>query len=183
LGVRIATSLFCSPVALGNGRLFRIAEAHSRSFSFSNTNSKKVVTYLPRVFSLFVVVLLLKLSPVFRIYFYVTTVLIEALVKYMYYTVNVLFGRSKKFREARAIAEDRTGTRMYTALLFEESKDVLGVRLKKAIGFEFAIDDLKAVKIAGRLLNQFYIRQGFFGVYTCTDKSREPSVMIPLLKN
>jgi len=38
--------------------------------------------------------------------------------------------------------------------------------VRKKIGFEFAIDDLKAVKIAGRLFNQFYSRQGFFADYT-----------------
>jgi hypothetical protein len=38
--------------------------------------------------------------------------------------------------------------------------------LKKKVGFEFAIDDLKAIKIAGRLHNQFYSRQGFFADYS-----------------
>jgi endonuclease III len=36
----------------------------------------------------------------------------------------------------------------------------------KKIGFEFAIDDLKAIKIAGRLYGQFYDRQGFFADYS-----------------
>jgi endonuclease III len=38
--------------------------------------------------------------------------------------------------------------------------------LKKKVGFEFAIDDLKAIKIAGRLYDQFYNRQGFFSSYS-----------------
>jgi len=38
--------------------------------------------------------------------------------------------------------------------------------VKKKVGFEFAIDDLKAIKIAGRLYNQFYNRSGFFKDYS-----------------
>jgi hypothetical protein len=38
--------------------------------------------------------------------------------------------------------------------------------VKKKVGFEFAYDDLKAIKIAGRLYNQFYTRQGFFTDYS-----------------
>jgi endonuclease III len=38
--------------------------------------------------------------------------------------------------------------------------------VKKTVGFEFSVDDLKAIKIAGRLGNQFYSRQGFFSDYS-----------------
>jgi endonuclease III len=38
--------------------------------------------------------------------------------------------------------------------------------VKRTVDFEFAIDDLKAIKIAGRLYNQFYSRQGFFADYS-----------------
>ena len=38
--------------------------------------------------------------------------------------------------------------------------------MKKTVGFEFAIDDLKAIKIAGRLYNEFYNRHGFFADYS-----------------
>jgi endonuclease III len=38
--------------------------------------------------------------------------------------------------------------------------------VKRTVDFEFAIDDLKAIKIAGRLYNQFYTRQGFFTDYS-----------------
>jgi hypothetical protein len=33
-------------------------------------------------------------------------------------------------------------------------------------GFEFAIDDLKAIKIAGGLYSQFYNHQDFFADYS-----------------
>lgn len=38
--------------------------------------------------------------------------------------------------------------------------------MKKRVDLEFAIDDLKAIKTAGRLYNQFYSRQGFFADYS-----------------
>ena len=37
-----------------------------------------------------------------------------------------------------------------------------GLVVKKTVGFEFSIDDLKAIKTAGRLFNQFHTRKGFF---------------------
>jgi endonuclease III len=40
------------------------------------------------------------------------------------------------------------------------------VGMKRTVSTEFRIDDLKAVKIAGRLFNQFYNRQGFFANYS-----------------
>jgi endonuclease III len=36
----------------------------------------------------------------------------------------------------------------------------------KKVGFKFAIDDLRAIKISGRLYNQFYTRKGFFADYS-----------------
>lgn len=38
--------------------------------------------------------------------------------------------------------------------------------LKKTVKVEFAIDDLKAVKVAGKLFNEFYNRKGFFKDYS-----------------
>jgi endonuclease III len=38
--------------------------------------------------------------------------------------------------------------------------------LKKRVDFKFAIDDLRAIKIAGRLFTEFYNRMGFFKDYS-----------------
>jgi len=38
--------------------------------------------------------------------------------------------------------------------------------MKMTVNTEFSIDDLKAIKIAGRLYNQFYNRSGFFKDYS-----------------
>jgi len=39
------------------------------------------------------------------------------------------------------------------------------MRMKKTVKTDFSIDDLKALKIAGRLFNEFYSRKGFFANY------------------
>ena len=38
--------------------------------------------------------------------------------------------------------------------------------MRMTVNTEFSIDDLKAIKIAGRLYNQFYNRSGFFKDYS-----------------
>jgi hypothetical protein len=38
--------------------------------------------------------------------------------------------------------------------------------VKRTVGFEFAVDGLKTIKIAGRLYNQFYTHQDFFADYS-----------------
>lgn len=41
----------------------------------------------------------------------------------------------------------------------------LAIYVKKKVGFEFAVDDLKVIKIAVRLFTEFYNRKIFFKDY------------------